>query len=63
MGLAIQRAWGRNEARIIAYTVHISEIAAARDAGFDGFLGKPLDALAFPQILRQIVAGNSAWVA
>jgi len=50
-------------AKIIAYTVHTSEIAAAKNAGFDGFLGKPLDAVNFPQVLKQILAGKSVWIA
>ena len=51
------------QARIIAYSVHTSEITLIRDAGFDGFLGKPLDAVTFPQTLRDIIAGKSVWVA
>lgn len=47
---------------IIAYTVHVSEIGNARDIGFDGFIGKPLDAEAFPNQLKRILAGKSVWV-
>lgn len=46
---------------IIAYTVHTSEIEAARQAGFDGFLGKPLKLTAFPEQLRRILAGEGVW--
>ncbi len=46
---------------IIAYTVHTSEIDAARQAGFDGFLGKPLKLTDFPDQLRRILAGESVW--
>jgi two-component system cell cycle response regulator DivK len=47
---------------IIAYTVHTSEIDAARRAGFDGFLGKPLQVADFPKHLQRIMNGESVWV-
>jgi two-component system cell cycle response regulator DivK len=47
---------------VIAYTVHTSEIDAARQAGFDGFLGKPLRVTEFPEQLRRILAGEGVWV-
>src|SRR5215203_7128128 len=34
---------------IVAYTVHVSEINEIRKLGFHSFLGKPLDADAFPR--------------
>ncbi len=40
---------------IIACTVHISEIDVTRKIGFDGFLGKPLDAERFPNQIRSIL--------
>lgn len=46
---------------IVAYSVHTSEISRVRDVGFDGFIGKPLDADTFPTQLRQILAGESVW--
>lgn len=46
---------------IIACTVHISEQNEARDAGFDGFIGKPLDVSRFPEQLRRILNGESVW--
>jgi two-component system cell cycle response regulator DivK len=46
---------------IIAYTVHLSEIDTARKVGFDGFLGKPLDADRFPELLKRILNGQSIW--
>lgn len=46
---------------IIAYSVHISEIQETRDAGFDGFIGKPLDVSTFPDQLRRILNGESVW--
>lgn len=46
---------------IIAYTVHISEIDVVRQAGFDGFLGKPLDHDRFPILLQRILNGQPVW--
>lgn len=48
---------------IIACTVHISEQQETRDAGFDGFIGKPLNVSEFPNQLRRIMAGESVWEA
>src|SRR5215510_2651274 len=36
------------EVPIIAYTVHVSEINTIRQLGFQGFIGKPIDADKFP---------------
>jgi two-component system, cell cycle response regulator DivK len=47
--------------RKVACTVHLSEIHMAHERGFDGFLGKPLDADRFPQQLARIVAGQGVW--
>ena len=46
---------------IIAYTVHVSEMDVVREAGFDGFLGKPVDRLRFPELLERILNGESVW--
>ncbi|GAB4545794.1 MAG: hypothetical protein OHK0023_04630 [Anaerolineae bacterium] len=46
---------------IIAYSVHVSEIDRARKAGFDGFLGKPLNATRFPEQLQRILSGQAVW--
>ncbi len=46
---------------IIAYSVHTSEIDQARLAGFDGFLGKPLQAKKFPSQLKRILSGGAVW--
>jgi two-component system, cell cycle response regulator DivK len=48
-------------APVVAYTVHTSEIDVAREAGFDGFLGKPLDAKRFPEQLQRILSGRKVW--
>jgi CheY-like chemotaxis protein len=46
---------------IVAYSVHISEIEVARQAGFDGFLGKPIGPTRFPEQLQQILEGGGVW--
>jgi CheY-like chemotaxis protein len=48
---------------VIAYTVHVSEINAAHHAGFDGFLGKPLDSEKFSDQLARILKGEAVWEA
>lgn len=46
---------------IICSSVHLSEIDTARRVGFDGFLGKPLDADRFPRLVQGILNGQSIW--
>jgi two-component system LytT family response regulator len=46
---------------VCAYTVHISEINAAFEAGFDSFLAKPLDSERFPEQLARILCGEQVW--
>ena len=46
---------------LVAYTVHLSEIKAARNAGFDHFLGKPLKTSLFPNQLKRIMSGVPVW--
>ena len=47
---------------IVAYTVHTSEIDKARQAGFDSFLGKPLQVTEFPKHFQRIMNGESVWI-
>lgn len=46
---------------IVAHSVHISEIKVAHNAGFDGFIGKPLNADKFPRQLARILEGKGVW--
>ncbi len=46
---------------IIAYTVHVSEINRVKQAGFDGFIGKPLDHALFPNQIARILNGEPVW--
>jgi two-component system cell cycle response regulator DivK len=39
----------------------VSEMEKAREAGFDGFLAKPLDARRFPDQIRRILRGEPVW--
>lgn len=38
-----------------------TEMAKAREAGFDGFLSKPLDADRFPEQIQRILQGERVW--
>jgi two-component system, cell cycle response regulator DivK len=48
---------------IIAVTAEASveQMRKAREAGFDGFLGKPLDPDRFPDQIRRILGGEQVW--
>lgn len=49
--------------RVVAVTAEASEeeMRKARQAGFDGFLGKPLDPDRFPDQIRRILSGKPVW--
>lgn len=48
---------------IVAVTAEASveQMNKAKEAGFDGFLGKPLDADRFPDQIRRIMNGEQVW--
>jgi two-component system cell cycle response regulator DivK len=48
---------------IIAVTAEASleQMTKARESGFDGFLGKPLDPDRFPDQIRRILSGEPVW--
>jgi two-component system cell cycle response regulator DivK len=48
---------------VIAVTAEASQdqLNKARESGFDGFLGKPLDPDKFPEQIRRILANESVW--
>lgn len=48
---------------IVAVTAEASQeqMRKAREAGFDGFLGKPLDPDRFPEQIRRILGGERVW--
>src|SRR5215207_3757641 len=51
--------------RVIAVTSNVlpQDEAKARLAGFDGFIGKPLDFDRFPQQILSVLQGNAVWSA
>jgi two-component system cell cycle response regulator DivK len=52
-----------HETLVVAVTAEASEeqMKKARDAGFDGFLGKPLDPDRFPEQIRRLLQGEAVW--
>jgi CheY-like chemotaxis protein len=50
-----------SETPVIAYSAHLSHMTDAREMGFHGFLGKPLDAHEFPSQLDRIFNKLPVW--
>jgi len=48
---------------IVAVTAEVSpeQMNKARESGFDGFLGKPLDPDRFPDQIRRLLSGDRVW--
>jgi two-component system cell cycle response regulator DivK len=48
---------------VIAVTAEasVAQINKAKESGFDGFIGKPLDPDRFPDQIRRILAGEQVW--
>ena len=51
------------ETLVVAVTAEASheQMGKARQAGFDGFLGKPLDPDRFPDQIRRILSSDAVW--
>jgi two-component system cell cycle response regulator DivK len=51
------------DALIVAVTADVSmeNMEQARRAGFDGFIGKPIDPDRFPNQIRDILQGEEVW--
>lgn len=51
------------ETLVVAVTAEASveQMKRAREAGFDGFLGKPLDPDRFPEQIRRVLRGDPVW--
>lgn len=49
--------------RVVAVTAEASadQLRKARDSGFDGFIGKPIDPDRFPEQIRRILTGDQVW--
>jgi two-component system cell cycle response regulator DivK len=50
---------------VIALTANVMrrDVERCREAGFDGFIGKPIDGRRFADIFRRILSGESVWTA
>lgn len=48
---------------VVAVTAEssVEQMKKAREAAFDGFIGKPLDPDRFPDQIQRILAGDSVW--
>ncbi|HEY1011698.1 MAG TPA: response regulator [Herpetosiphonaceae bacterium] len=53
------------EVRVVAVTANVypQDEVKAREAGFNGFIGKPLDFDRFPDQIRALLNGEDVWVA
>jgi CheY-like chemotaxis protein len=61
--LEILRGHFGESVKIVACTVHTSQLNMTRKLGFSSFVAKPLDSDRFPQHLRRILAGEPVWEA
>jgi two-component system cell cycle response regulator DivK len=52
-----------NEVLVVAVTAHTEpdDLRRAREAGCDGFIGKPLSRTRFPDQIRRILRGENVW--
>lgn len=59
----IRQSEGLRKLPVIAVTAvaGLDQMRAAKLAGFNGFIGKPLDPDRFPDQIRRILAGESVW--
>jgi two-component system, cell cycle response regulator DivK len=53
-----------NQTRVVAVTANVlpQDEARARAAGFDGFIGKPLDIKRFPLQIQAVLQGLPVWM-
>lgn len=49
--------------KVVALTANVTrrEVERCRSAGFDGFIGKPIDGRRFSGLLRRILEGEAVW--
>jgi two-component system cell cycle response regulator DivK len=52
-----------NTARVVALTANVllQDEIQARTAGFDGFIGKPIDFDRFPHQIQSVLRGEQVW--
>lgn len=62
---AIRRVPLLAQTRIVAVTANVLpiHIEQAREAGFDGFIGKPIDRHRFPEQIKRLLRGEPVWEA
>ena len=62
-GRTIEEAMKIKNTKIVAVTAEATEnnLRRAQAAGFDGFIGKPLDPDRFPNQIKQILRGGEIW--
>jgi two-component system, cell cycle response regulator DivK len=50
--------------RVVALTANVTkrEVLRCREAGFNGFIGKPIDGRRFSELLQKILDGESVWM-
>lgn len=51
------------QTKVLAVTANVmpQDEQKAREAGFDGFIGKPLHPVRFPEQIRSVLAGETVW--
>ncbi|NJN66324.1 MAG: response regulator [Chloroflexaceae bacterium] len=51
------------QTKVVAVTANVlpQDVQRAREEGFDGFIGKPLNADRFPEQILRILGGESVW--
>lgn len=61
----IRRSDKLKDVRVVAVTANVypQDEVKAREAGFNGFIGKPLDFDRFPDQIRALLNGEDVWVA
>jgi two-component system cell cycle response regulator DivK len=59
----IRSAASLNNTKVVAITAEASmeQMRKSKQAGFDGFLGKPIDPDRFPDQIRRILSGEPVW--
>lgn len=59
----LRNAAGLKDVKVVAVTAYASEeqLQRARSAGFDGFIGKPLDPDRFPSQIQRVLSGDEVW--
>jgi two-component system cell cycle response regulator DivK len=53
--------FGRTLIVAVTADASVENMQRAREAGFDGFIGKPLDPDRFPNQIRRVLQGEAVW--